>query len=271
MSIYFETTVAKFTENLEKFSVVSSEEKDGSESAILTDGEINAKIVYAPDVKRFYLFKGEPDGGADDFEEVQSYFFELTGDQASDLREAASVANEFSENFGGGAPVVVNVPASSRTVSKKERENDETSAVYFANRIPSVLPECREPLLQHKEHYEMLLPNKFCDEVVNAAVAKLLSDKKQKQKTEEFFAFLEKMYYSGDLDVKGIITMTILNNITGDERIEYVESLLSADMNKAWRAARRYIGKEVKPEKESTYQQMSKKYRAQIENYNKAQ
>lgn len=266
MSIYFETAVAKFTENLEKFSVVSTKAKDGSETAILTDGEVSAKIVYAPELKRFYLFQGEPNGGEDDFEEVQSYFFELTGDEASDLREAASVANEFSENFGGGAPVVVNVPASSRTASKKERESDETSAVYFANRIPGVLPECREPLLQHKEHYEMLLPNKFCDEVVNAAVAKMLSDKKQKKKAEEFFAFLERMYYSGDLDVKSIITMTILNHITGEERMEYVESLLSADMNKAWRSARRYIGKEVKPEKESTYQQMSKKYRAQIEN-----
>lgn len=265
MSIYFETVVTKFTENLENFRSVSSDEKNGNESTILTDGKSSAKIVFAPDVKRFYLFKGEADCGEDDFSEVQSYFFELSGDKASDLREAVSVANEFSENFGSGAPIVVSIPSSSRIASKKERESDETSAVYFANRIPSVLPECREPLLQHKEHYEMLLPNKFCDEVVNAAVAKLLSDKKQKAKTEEFFTFLEKMYNSGDMDVKSIITMTILNNITGDERIEYVEGFLSADMNKAWKAARRYIGKEVKPEKESAYQQMSKKYREQLE------
>lgn len=266
MSIYFETAIAKFTENLEKFSVVSTETKDGSESAILTDGEVSAKIVYAPDVERFYLFQGEADCGADDFEEVQSYFFALTGDEASDVREAMSVANEFSENFGGGAPVAVPVPASSRAASKKERESDESSAIFFVNRIPSVLPECREPLLQHKEHYGMLLPNQFCGEVVNAAVAKMLSDKKQKKKSEEFFAFLEKMYYAGDMDVKSIITMTILNHITNEERLEYVEGLLSSDMNKAWRAARRYIGKEVKPEKESTYQQMSKKYREQLKN-----
>ena len=265
MSIYFETAIAKFTENLEKFHVVSTEEKDGSETAILTDGEVSAKIVYAPDVERFYLFQGEADCSADDFEEVQSYFFALTDDRASDVREAMSVANEFSENFGGGAPLVVNVPAASRTAAKKERDSDESSTIFFVNRIPSVLPECREPLLQHKEHYEMLLPNQFCGEVVNAAVAKMLSDKKQKKKSEEFFAFLEKMYYSGDMDVKSIITMTILNNITGEERMEYVEGLLSADMNKAWRAARRYIGKTVKPEKESTYQQMAKKYREQIQ------
>lgn len=265
MSIYFETAVSKFTENLDKFKLISSNEADGNESAILTDGEINVKITYAPDIKRFYLFKGEAECGDGDFAEVQSYFFELSNDEVSDLREAVSVANEFSENFGGGAPVVVAVPTSSRITSKKDRENDETSAVYFANRIPSVLPECREPLLQHKEHYEMLLPNKFCDEVVNAAVAKMLSDKKQKAKTEEFFTFLEKMYYSGDMDVKSIITMTILNNITGEERIEYVGSFLSPDMNKAWHAARHYIGKQVKPEKETAYQQMSKKYREQIE------
>lgn len=266
MSMYFEAAVAKFTENLNDFRTVSSEAKDGSESAILTNGSVSVKIVYSPDVKRFYLFQGDADCGPDDFEEIQSYFFELSGDESADLREAVSVANEFSENYDTGAPITVAIPASSRTASKKERESDETSAVYFVNRIPSVLPECREPLLQHKEHYEMLLPNKFCEEVVNAAVAKMLADKTQKKKAEEFFAFLEKMYSLGDLDVKSIITMTILNTITGEDRIAYVESLLSSDMNKAWRASRRYIGKTVRPEKESTYQQMSKKYRAQLEN-----
>lgn len=262
--MYFEAAIARFTENLDKFKVVSSENANGHETAVLTDGKTSAKIVYAPDVNRFYLFKGAADCGDDGFEEVQSYFFELTGDNASDLREALSVANEFSESFDGGVQAVT-VPSSSRTASKKDRENDETSAVYFVNRIPSVLPECREPLLQHKEHYEMLLPNKFCDEVVTAAVAKVLSDKTQKKKAEELFAFFEKMYYSGDMDVKSIITMTILNSITGEERIAYVEGLLSSDMAKAWRSARRFIGRQVKPEKETAYQQLTKQYREQAQ------
>lgn len=264
MSNYFEAVTGKFIENLSAFRVVSTDSEGGNESVVLTDGSVKAKIVYSPEVKRFFLFKGEAECADDDFEQMQSYFFEPSGDEGADLREAASVANEFSETFVGvdvSAPVI---PAASRKLSKKERENDENSAVYFANRIPAVLPECREPLLQHKEHYGMLLPNKFCDEVVNAAVAEMLGDKTRKKDTEEFFALLDKMYATGDLDVKSIITMTILNRITGEERIEYVESLLSDGTKKAWKSARRFIGKKVKPEKESKYQQLSQKYRSQL-------
>lgn len=266
MSIYFDAVTTKFVENLNSFQIVSSEQSGKNEAAVFTNGKINAKIVYSPDVNRFYLFRGELNCSDDDYTEIQSYFFEPSEDETLDLREAASVANEFSDTLGGNISAAA-VPAASRKSSKKEKENDDASAVYFVNRIPNVLPECREPLLQHKEHYEMLLPNKFCDEVVTAAVTKMLGDKSKKTKVEEFFKFLESMYNSGDMDVKSIITMTILNSITGEERIEYVESFLSADFKKAWRMARRYIGKEVKPEKESKYQKVSKKYRSQLEGH----
>lgn len=265
MSIYFETAKSKLLENLSAFSQISSEESGSKETAVFTDGKTAAKLMYAPESKRFFLFSGTAGCADDEFAELQSYFFEPSGDDEVDLRDAASVANEFSETLGlrSFSP---SVPSASRKMNKKERENDEASAIYFVNRIPNILPECREPLLQHKEHYEMLLPNQFCEEVVTVAVAKMLDDKKRKKNAQEFFEFLDKMYKIGGLDVKSIITMTILNSITGEQRIDSVEEMLSPDLAKAWRMARRYIGKEVKPEKESKYQQMSKAYRAQLEN-----
>ena len=263
MSIFFDSAISRFIENNKDFAVASAETKGNQEIAVLTDGKINAKIVYSPDSKRFFLFKGDFNCSDGDYTELQSYFFDPMGDNASDTREAVSVANEFSETIGGPAPVSI-IPEASRKLSKKERDSDESSAVYFVNRIPGVLPECREPLLMHKEYFEMLLPNKFCEEVVVSAVARLLSDKSRKSQAEQFFAFLNKMYDSGDMDVKSIITMTILNSITGQERIEYVETLLSDGLKKSWKSARKFIGKEVKPEKESKYKQMSDKYREQL-------
>lgn len=263
MSVFFDAVISRFLENNKGFAVASTETKGSQEIAVITDGKANAKIVYSPDVNRFFLFRGEANCADGDYTELQSYFFEPTGDNASDTREAGSVANEFSETFGGPAPMNV-IPDASRKASKKDRESDESSAVFFVNRIPGILPECREPLLMHKEYFEILLPNKFCDEVVVSAVARLLSDKTRKPQAEQFFAFLNKMYDSGDMDVKSIITMTILNSITGQERIEYVETLLSDNLKKSWKSARKFIGKEVKPEKESAYKQMSDKYRAQL-------
>ena len=264
MSIFFEAMTGKLLENLGAFRVVSADSDGGKETVVLTDGSVNAKVVYAPDVKRFFLFKGAADCTDDGYEQMQSYFFEPSGDEGSDLRDAVSVANEFSETFAGVDALSPNIPAASRKLSKKERESDENSAVYFANRIPAVLPECREPLLQHKEHYGMLLPNKFCDEVVNAAVDKMLDDKTRRKDAEAFFALLDKMYATGDMDVKSIITMTVLNHITGEDRIATVEGLLSDGTRKAWKSARRFIGKKVKPEKESKYRQLSQKYRSQL-------
>lgn len=265
MSIYFDTAKSRFMENLGSFNLVSEEQKGSTEVAVFTDGKMNAKMLYSPDASKFYLFKGELGCADDEYIELQAYFFEPGDDSDADIREAVSVANEFSDTLGGNLSAP-NVPTASRKMSKKERENDEASAIYFVNRIPNVLPECREPLLQHKEHYEMLLPNQFCDEVVTVAVAKMLGSKKEKKKTEEFFTFIDKMYSLGGLDVKSIITMTILNSVTGEQRIAQVEEYLSPELAKAWRMARRYIGKEVKPEKESKYQQMSKAYRSGLQN-----
>ena len=46
--------------------------------------------------------------------------------------------------------------------------------------------------------------------------------------------------------------------------IGYVESLLSDTLKKSWKSARKFIGKTVKPEKESKYKQMSQQYRSQL-------
>ena len=263
MSEIFNSVIARFIENNKGFSVASTETKGSQETVILTDGRSNAKIIYTPDTKRFFLFKGAAGSVGDDYTGLQSYFFEPTGDSVTDAREACSVANEFTETFAGPAPMNI-IPDASRKLSKKERDSDESSAIYFVNRIPGVLPECREPLLMHKEYFDMLLPNKFCEEVVVSAVARMLNDKSRKAQTEQFFAFINKMYDSGDMDVKSIITMTILNSITGQERIEYVDGLLSDSLRKAWKSARKFIGKEVKPEKQSKYKQMSEQYRSQL-------
>lgn len=271
MSIYFDAAKSKLAANLSDYRLIDTIQNGTNESAVFTNDKTNIKILYSPELKRFFLFRGEAGCAIDDYSELQSYFFEASDDEDADLRDAASVANEFTDTLGA-TPYTPVIPAASRKVGKKDRDNDETSAVFFVNRIPTILPECRNALLQHKAHYDMLLPNNFCEEVVNAAVDAMLKNKssaKGKETAEKFFEFLSEMYSTGDLDVKSIITITILNHITGDENIEYVEELLSADLIKAWKSARHFIGKDVKPEKVSKYKQMSNAYREQLQNQNR--
>ncbi len=262
MSIYFNAAKNRLLENLQGFNEISSEEVDGQESAVFSNENVTVKLIYSPETSRFHLLKRIEEG---EYNELQSYYFAPSDDESADLKDAASVANEFCDTLLSNRTRSA-VPSASRKEVKKERENDEASAIYFVNRIPTVLPECREPLIRHKEYYEMLLPNKFCDETVTAAVSKMLDDKTRNKDAQAFFDFLDKMYLDGGMDVKSIITMTILNNITGEARIARVEDMLSDDLAKAWKAARGYIGKEVKPAKESRYQKFSKNYRDRLEN-----
>ena len=113
MSEFFNAAISKFIENNRGFAVASAETKNDQEIAVLTNGSTNAKIVYSPDIKRFLLFRGDANCSDNNYTELQSYLFEPTGDAAADVREANSVANEFSETFSGPAPMNM-IPEASR-------------------------------------------------------------------------------------------------------------------------------------------------------------
>ena len=212
-------------------------------------------LRYNTDSKLFSVLRGQPDQAADKFTQAQSYLFDKeAGDGA---KEANGVANEFLETLGGKSGKVAEQAAQIQKQRRKNSDSDESTAVFFVNRIPSVLPECREPLLRHKQHYERMLPRFFCEEVVVVAVADMLRDGSQKDKCRDFFGLLTTMYAQGDLDTKSIIIQVILGSITNERDVEYVERLVSEDLKKAWIAGRRWVGKNVKPEKESAMSKMA--------------
>ena len=62
------------------------------------------------------------------------------------------------------------------------------------------------------------------------------------------------------MDCRSIITIVILNGIEGEKNEELMDEALDDMLKKAWKFARRYRGKEVKPEKpkkKSKFQQMA--------------
>ena len=99
MSVFFDAAISRFMENNKGFAVASAETNGTQETCILTNGSQNAKIVYSPDIKRFILLRGDANCSENDYTELQSYLYEPTGEDAADVREAYSVANEFSETF----------------------------------------------------------------------------------------------------------------------------------------------------------------------------
>lgn len=255
MSKFFETCINRMEPELLSKGYTKGETKTGNESYAVYNCEDDTLLIkYAKDAKRFYLCKGEAGAKADDCGHVQTYYFdENSGDGE---REANSIALEFLDTLSKPVAVSRERIAAVAKQAKKEESGDCMDVAFFINRIPTSFPECRLPLISHKEYYGEILPLKFCEETVCAALADNLK-KGNTARLNPFFELLSTGYEKGDMDTKSIIVQVLLNSITDDEERALAESKLSEQLRKAWHAGRKYIGKEVKPEPISTAKKLA--------------
>lgn len=235
------------------YQLKSAGEEDGIIEAVYA-GEKNAyKLKYEKESQKFFLLSTDVVDGeiGSNFSVVETYLFDDTAEQYE--KEARYLAAEFCDTIESKSP---KRQAAQRAQAKKDKENDETGAVFFANRFPAVMPELREPIMEHKKYYGVLLPNEFCGTCVSAAMIKMLDDNSDKQKIKKFFDLLSDMYKSGDLDVKSIIVQNILAKITKNIHKDIAKENMSAELAKAWSAGAKYYGKKVKPDKKTMTQKV---------------
>ncbi len=227
----------------------------GNESHVLYHCEEDTLLIkYAKGDRRFYLCKGEADAKADDCGHVQTYFFDEAGGDGE--REAVSVALDFLDTLTTPVRPSKERIAAVAKKAKKEESEDCMDVGFFINRIPTSFPECRIPLISHKEYYGEILPLKFCEETVCVALANNLR-KGNTARLNPFFELLSNAYEKGDMDTKSIIIQVILNSVMDEKEREFVEGKLSETLRKAWIAGRKFIGKEVKPEPVSTAKKLA--------------
>ena len=251
----FDAVIKRLIDGLgeEGYELRSQNESGGDFAAVIANSENVARIEFSRKNKMFYLYRGTVEDQQKDFVRSQSYLFDPEQDG---LRETNGVANEFIDTMCKKQPRT----AAAAQRRRRDADSDESSAVFFVNRIPTVMPECREPLLRHKAHYGQLLPRWFCEEVVVTAMNDMLRDGTDKDKCRAFFELLSNMYTHGDLDTKSIIVQVLLASISSQRDIEYVQTLVSPDLKKAWNAGKKWFGKNVKPEKRSRLAEMAAQY-----------
>ena len=209
-------------------------------------GEAEAIMIgYSKTDKRFYLYRGAADADKKDLERVQEYYFDESDGDGE--KEAPSVALDFADTLT--APVKASKERIAQITKPQKGESDDSiDAVFFVNRIPSALPECRMPLLQHKEYYGKVLPVKFCEET---ALEAFKADLKHRDmgRIRPFCELLTTGYEKGDMDTKSIVVHVLLNAITDEAQQKLIEDNISDTLKKAWANGKKFIGKEVKPEK----------------------
>lgn len=236
------------------FELKSADEANGISDAIYANEDMAYKLEYNDVDKKFYLYRGTATERVpnDDFQSVSVYLFEPAAGEENE--EAAMVVCDFKDSLESKTSAKKSMQ--SRAASQKEKESDETGAVFFVNRFPSIMPETKDPLMAHKQHYGILLPNNFCEQCVSKAIYKLVDENEDKQKMAKVFEFLSQMYHDGDLDVKAIIVQTLLAKFEKEIHVEIVESYLSEELKKAWTMGKRYYGKELPPEKMTATQKL---------------
>lgn len=254
MSAVFEVVKNKLAEELSQSGYELKDEfvRDNAENVTFLSQTDAVRVSYDKGAKKFFLYRGNANLDESSFSQAQTYFFDEEGGDSE--REAKSVALDFAETLSSQSSVS-RARISRAAQAKSSGSEDNVTAPFFVNRIPTYFSECRLPLISHKEHYETLLPVKFCEEVVTVCLSDAL--RRGDKRLGEFLGFLSSSYENGDLDTKSIIIQIILNSISKTEWGR-VEDMLSEQLRKAWVQGRRYIGKEVKPESVSAIKKIAK-------------
>ncbi len=242
----FETVENKLFKALQSqdFKKVKAESSSDNELvSLFTGNQVAYNLVYYKDKKYMVLRSCDmtDEGPDNEWKTVSTWMFDPETDT---LKEAENIGNDFAETVGAGTSKAI---ANKQARRKKKGEDGNGDPIFFVKRLVTVFPELKDEIKYEEENYFPFRAVTFAREKIVPKVNALLSsnDKKQISKLGEI---LSNQYSYGNLDVRSVITIVILNGI--DERYnESFSETLSEDLKKAWQCAAKYKNKKVKPEK----------------------
>lgn len=211
--------------------------------SLYANDAIAYSVIYYADKNRMVLEScGMTEDGPDnDWRALATWMFDP---EVNDKKDANSIANDFISTVS--APVR---QKTQRQQKKKKRDEDgNVDPVFLYKRLVTVFPELKEDIYNEEDCYSPFRSAAFAKAAVVPKVNALLSSGNRQQITK-LGAVLNAQYKNGDMDCRSIITIVILNGIEGENNEQLMDEALDDMLKKAWKFARRYRGKNVKPEK----------------------
>lgn len=212
--------------------------------ASLFIGESNAYMVMYNPKKKLVALKvcgidnGEPDN---QWKSMNTWIYDPETDGA---KEANSIGNDFADALSGSKPKIINKQ------KKKNPDDGNADPKFFCKRMVNIFPELKEEIWEEEDGYDPFRGVTFVENKIVPKVNALIKVGK-KSELEKLATLLSTQYSNGDLDTRSIITIVVLNGIT-PENDDKIEEYLSDDLQEAWKFAKRYRTKKVKPEKVKT-------------------
>lgn len=178
-------------------------------------------------------------------------------DEAEGTREDAnSIANDFLEIVQGPKRVAV------VQQKKKRGKNDERNIdpLFFINRLANIFPELKEDLKEERITYGQVRYATFLKEKATPKCQELALRYKDSELTEKLSTLFSDMYADGDMDLRSLLTISLLNNMS-EEGFLNIREKLSDELQTDTKYTRKLIGKNIKPEKKKK----EKKVQARLE------
>jgi hypothetical protein len=218
-------------------------EKDGRTATFVGD-DIAYSVLYRDDKKRFELRSCETEDGKPDgkWKTVSMWLFDPETDTAS---EAQSIAADFTDSIRGPQ----NVPAVKTKKKKKKEDETNVDPPFFFNRFVGVFPELKDEINAERETYGNIRSVAFARDRLLPKIEALCADPTGGDRLERCSTLLSDLYVSGDMDVRSLITIVILNGISGRESLEKMKPFFGEELQKGQAAAQKIRGKTFKPEK----------------------
>lgn len=182
------------------------------------------------------------DGPDNDWKVLATWMFDPETDTQ---KEVDSIANDFVDNCSSKTAI----KRIKTTKKKKKKDSDEGNAdpLFLSKRFVTFFPELKDEIKNEEDCYYPFRGVTFTRASIVPKVNDLVS-KGSKKEIEKLCNLLSTQYSNGDADTRSIITIVILNSLPED-KYDDVNEFLSEELQKAWKAALKFKGKTVKPEK----------------------
>lgn len=228
----------------QNFSAAKEYTDEKGPCVIFTGEEFAYSILYDEKKKLFQLRSAEMDENSPgEWQAAASWLFDPETDGNGD---AESIANDFCDTVQGPKNMAL------MTQKKKRKKNEDgtqnADPVFLFNRFVNIFPDLREDMTKERIRYGKVRAFTFAKTQVAPRCEALAEKYPDTDAFDRMCTVLNDMYANGDLDARSCITMAILNNVS-DTAFGAMKEKLSEDLMKNYKYGRRYIGKEVKPEK----------------------
>lgn len=211
--------------------------------SLFTSENVAYSVVYVVDRQQMILRSAAmTDEGPDN--EWKTLATWLYDDATATQKDAESIANDFIEGVSGSVAI-----KRAKQIKQKKKKSDDGNAdpKFLAKRFVTFFPELKEEIFAEEDCYYPFRGATFAKEHIAPKLSEYIKRANTKE-LEKLAGLFDTQYGNGDIDTRSIITIVLLNSLEDEQYFALFEHL-GDDMQKAANGARKYRGKEVKPEK----------------------